>query len=111
MTDCRPVPGVSRGAVLIMQMKTSGAFRPFMAVLLTLVAGNAFGETAAAALRARAREVFEPLPEKMPGAENDTRALAKLGEKLYFDKRLSADKTISCNSCHRLNGQGNPYTG
>ena len=29
-----------------------------------------------------------------------------LGKKLYFDKRLSKDETISCNSCHNMNTYG-----
>ncbi|HTE49735.1 MAG TPA: cytochrome c peroxidase [Kofleriaceae bacterium] len=33
-------------------------------------------------------------------------AVAQLGHKLYFDKRLSADRTMSCNSCHRLETYG-----
>lgn len=51
-------------------------------------------------LRARALAVVSPLPKKMPGAENDSKSLMRLGRKLYFDKRLSANKSISCNTCH-----------
>jgi cytochrome c peroxidase len=40
----------------------------------------------------------------MPGAENDTPARVKLGERLYFDKRLSKNETQACNSCHRVDG-------
>ena len=32
--------------------------------------------------------------------------LIELGKKLFFDPRLSADGTISCNSCHNLMGNG-----
>ena len=53
-------------------------------------------------LRQRALSLFGPLPDQMPGAENDTDVLRHLGEKLYFDKRLSSNGTISCNSCHRV---------
>jgi cytochrome c peroxidase len=38
----------------------------------------------------------------MPGSENDTGALIALGRKLYFDKRLSVNRAISCNTCHVL---------
>ena len=52
----------------------------------------------------RASAIFGVLPEKMPGAENDTEAMIQLGQKLYFDKRLSVDNNQSCNTCHRLDG-------
>ena len=45
---------------------------------------------------------FKPVPEKMPGAEKDTPELISLGEKLYFEKRLSANDSQSCNTCHRV---------
>ncbi|MCX8064116.1 MAG: cytochrome-c peroxidase, partial [Candidatus Hydrogenedentes bacterium] len=44
------------------------------------------------------REVVHPLPQKV---EVDDRKV-KLGEKLYHDKRLSKDNSISCASCHDL---------
>ena len=54
------------------------------------------------AMLAEARELFEPLPEKMPGSENDTEALIALGRQLYFETAISVNRTQSCNSCHRL---------
>lgn len=54
------------------------------------------------ALMEKASSIFGPIPEKMPGSENDAKAMVELGQKLYFDKRLSADNNQSCNSCHRL---------
>lgn len=57
-------------------------------------------------LRAQALELVGPLPEKMPGSENDTKALVKLGETLYFDNRLSVNEKISCNSCHIVDKNG-----
>jgi len=89
---------------------TRGKILPLAGLLAALFTAHAFAADDTAALRARALEHFEPLPDKMPGAEHDTPALAKLGKKLYFDKRLSADKTISCFSCHKLNSQANPYS-
>jgi cytochrome c peroxidase len=53
-------------------------------------------------LLAEARELFERLPEKMPGSENDTAARVELGRKLYFETAISINRTQSCNSCHRL---------
>lgn len=32
--------------------------------------------------------------------------LVELGKKLFFDPRLSADGTVSCNSCHNVMGNG-----
>lgn len=55
---------------------------------------------APAELRAKALQVIQPLPASMPGCEQDTPALVDLGRRLYFDKRLSVNDTISCNSCH-----------
>ena len=52
------------------------------------------------------KKLIGPLPDKMPGSENDTKSLVKLGEKLYFDKALSKNNTISCNSCHVVNKKG-----
>lgn len=53
-------------------------------------------------LRVRALEVFAPLPAEMPGAGLDSPVLVRLGRKLYFDKTLSANRTISCNTCHEV---------
>lgn len=58
------------------------------------------------ALRARANQSFGPLPAQMPGAEQETPAMVRLGHKLFIDKRLSADKTVSCDTCHPLLGSG-----
>ncbi len=55
-----------------------------------------------AELRAKAKQIFGVLPDKMPGSGQDTPARVQLGRKLYFEKRLSRDSSMSCNSCHRL---------
>lgn len=60
----------------------------------------------AAESRTRAVETFGTLPERMPGSENDTPAMVDLGQKLFMDKRLSANQTQSCNSCHSVDNQG-----
>ena len=44
----------------------------------------------------RANEPLQPLPESLPV---DVKKVA-LGEKLFNDKRLSADNTLACSSCH-----------
>ncbi len=56
-------------------------------------------------LAAQAKATLGVLPEKMPGSETDTPALAALGKALYFEKRLSVNGTQSCNDCHRLDGE------
>jgi cytochrome c peroxidase len=53
-----------------------------------------------------AKDTFEILPDKMPGAESDTEARIVLGKKLYFEKGLSIDNTVSCNTCHNIENNG-----
>ncbi|TNF91998.1 MAG: c-type cytochrome, partial [Gammaproteobacteria bacterium] len=53
-------------------------------------------------LISRANRFFSPLPDAMPGSENDTQERIALGKKLYFEKRLSINDSQSCASCHRL---------
>ena len=57
-------------------------------------------------LRVQAKQLFGLLPDKMPGSEADTPARIELGRKLYFEKRLSKDNSLSCNSCHHLDQFG-----
>ena len=63
---------------------------------------SAYDQAKMAELRDTANSLFGPLPEAMPGSENDTDVRKHLGEKLYFDTQLSKNNTISCNSCHRV---------
>lgn len=48
--------------------------------------------------------IWEALPQVAPSpADNPTTAeKIALGKKLFFDKRLSADNSLSCASCHEL---------
>ena len=55
-----------------------------------------------AQLRKDAHEIIGPIPDKMPGAEKDTPEQIKLGEKLFFEKRLSMNNSMSCNTCHAV---------
>ena len=50
----------------------------------------------------------QPLPEQppIPGDNPMSQEKVKLGQILYFDKRLSADNTVSCNTCHDVNKGG-----
>lgn len=75
--------------------------RAFMASVLLIVPASIHAATPAE-LRAGALKVLAPLPEKMPGSENDTPARVKLGRELFFEKKLSANNTQSCNSCHAV---------
>jgi len=60
-----------------------------------------------AALRRQTLELISPLPDQMPGADKDTKAQIALGERLFFEKRLSKNETQSCNSCHAVDqGRG-----
>jgi len=47
---------------------------------------------------------WEALPQIAPSPKNNptTDEKVKLGRKLFFDNRLSADNTLSCASCHEL---------
>jgi len=73
-----------------------------VAVLIAAVAltPTRSAELDTAKLRSEAKLMFGVIPDRMPGAENDTPERVALGKKLYFDKRLSANETQSCNSCH-----------
>ena len=51
---------------------------------------------------AYANEVIQPIPLSLP---QDERIVA-LGEKLFNDKRLSGDDTVSCATCHALDKGG-----
>lgn len=47
---------------------------------------------------------WPPLPAEAPAPAGNptTPAKVELGKKLYFDPRVSADGTVSCNSCHNV---------
>lgn len=63
------------------------------------------GGSAAAAVKF---QPFVPLPDEPPiPADNpQTDAKVSLGRALYFDRRLSYDRSLSCNSCHDLMAGG-----
>ncbi|NOX99169.1 MAG: c-type cytochrome, partial [Verrucomicrobia bacterium] len=51
--------------------------------------------------------MFQPLAESAENPKNPFNdAKLELGRKLFFDKRLSLDHTVSCNSCHDLKTYG-----
>lgn len=50
---------------------------------------------------------FQPLPKVIESSRNPlTDAKIQLGRMLYYEKRLSRNQDISCNSCHLLNKFG-----
>ncbi len=52
-------------------------------------------------LMSRAKSVFGPLPTSMPAADNPiTPEKVKLGRILFFEPRISVDRTVSCAKCH-----------
>ncbi|NOQ89311.1 MAG: c-type cytochrome [Gammaproteobacteria bacterium] len=77
-----------------------------LTILLFVITTNvAAGDVAAGdveLLMSRANRFFSPLPQAMPGSENDTPERIALGKKLYFEKRLSINDKQSCASCHIL---------
>ena len=77
-----------------------------LAAVLVFASLTARADDDVATLRAEAAKVLAPLPARMPGAENDTSARVKLGRELFFDKRLSVNGNISCDSCHSLDNGG-----
>jgi cytochrome c peroxidase len=60
------------------------------------------------ALLRKARHHFKPIPSRPPELKGNPSSPAKieLGKTLFFDPRLSADGTISCQSCHDLSRSG-----
>ena len=53
-------------------------------------------------LAKQSKETIGILPDKMPGAENDTAKKIELGKKLYFETKLSINDSQSCASCHKI---------
>ena len=79
-------------------------FRKITAILLAL--GCCFAAPAIAQddLAARAKQQFQPIPPTPPELPGNPPSATKveLGKMLFFDPRLSASHTISCNSCHSI---------
>lgn len=68
---------------------------------LLIIAQGAYADKA---LRERALQMFEPIPEKVTAVKGKAVKAdqVELGRKLWFDPRLSRSHLISCNSCHSL---------
>jgi cytochrome c peroxidase len=81
------------------------------AVSTTLVAPAASSapaqEASGKAFNPRLLRRFSPLRARLDAAgEAPSDALIALGRSLYFDKRLSKNRDLSCNSCHSLTAYG-----
>src|SRR5690625_2441282 len=63
-----------------------------------------FDEELEAELRESAKMFFGSLSD-LPREEISSEKI-ELGKRLFFDKRLSKNETISCNSCHSLTNYG-----
>ncbi len=87
-------------------MKRILLFALFISVLLV-----SCGPTEVTKELQKRAQSFGKLPEKMPGSENDFEKKIFLGQKLYFDKRLSINNTQSCASCHQLDNGGSGADG
>ncbi|NOQ88547.1 MAG: c-type cytochrome [Gammaproteobacteria bacterium] len=81
-------------------MKVKNIFWLLMISLLAATTNSAAADVDL--LISRANRFFSPLPQTMPGAENDTPERIALGKKLFFEKRLSINDKQSCASCHIL---------
>jgi len=58
-------------------------------------------------LRQQAAAIFGALPSQVDNPDNPlNQAKIQLGRQLYYDKRLSKNHDIACNSCHRLDQFG-----
>ena len=85
-------------------MHRTGGHRPLMhwippLLLLTLL--GPLNVQAADEPFAAARALFSPLPQSFETADHPiSPPQIALGRQLFFDKRLSADGTVSCESCH-----------
>ena len=89
----------------MVNVKTINSVTSLVAVFLCVFSLLATTSAVAAdtnLLISRANRIFSPLPESMPGAENDTPERIALGKKLYSEKRLSINDTQACASCHIL---------
>jgi cytochrome c peroxidase len=73
-------------------------------LLQTLAIGSlAFALAEAADITDSSLLMFQALPSEVAAKDNElTAAKIDLGRQLFFEKRLSKNQDISCNSCHNL---------
>ncbi len=74
---------------------------------LSLVAGLSYGEDMDGALFKQAQKLFSPLPKVMESDQNPvTPEKVKLGKMLFYESRISIDRTVSCAKCHPISFYG-----
>jgi len=78
--------------------------RSFLLFGLVAVCGIGNAVSAADAAMTAAQAQFKPIPTVVPAFPGNvaTPEKVELGKMLYFDPRLSASHSISCNSCHNI---------
>ena len=85
---------------------SSRAAALFFGLILVSVAAL-FSQSSKVQINESALKLFRPLPAVMESADNPiTDAKVKLGRMLYYEKRLSANHQVSCNTCHPLDAYG-----
>jgi cytochrome c peroxidase len=95
--------GTMPPAVFVAAQRGSGITREQRRAVLNRIRDvRAASYAAGTASRDRSSEPVQPLPDALP---HDA-AKAALGEKLFFDKRLSLDDSIACASCHMFDKGG-----
>ena len=74
---------------------------PWAVVLLAALAESGTSRAADQNLFEQARKTFDPLPSSiLPADSPRVTERIVLGRRLFFDKRLSLDGSVSCETCH-----------
>lgn len=78
--------------------------RTALVAMLTMAGGTLAADLS---LIEKSQALFKPLPKQFDSKENPiTPEKVVLGRQLYFEKRLSKNQDVSCNSCHLLSKYG-----
>ncbi len=86
-----------------LQSFQNAPFRPALScgLVWSALTFTSLAQAADPALLDQALKFFQPLPATMATADNPTSPdRVALGRRLFFDKRLSLDGTVSCETCH-----------
>ncbi len=76
-------------------------------MMLAMVAAAGVTAAATPSLMEQSKLLFKPLPKQFDSKDNPiTAEKVALGRQLYFEKRLSKNQDLSCNSCHLLSKYG-----
>jgi cytochrome c peroxidase len=105
----RPVSTVERAVRLIKRRPSTVALVGLLVLVVTLLGGSLLWlwttETARLQVQLSNKPFHLQIPKGLPSlsmpSDNPlTEGRVELGKQLFFDKRLSADSTVSCASCH-----------